>query len=429
MLIGEVFIRSAVRIIPAFFLMILAHACASGPDYLLLNKQINEGNCQLASESIDIKRYGLNMRLNFLLDSAIVNMRCGNYEESNNYLHQADELAEKLWTKSLTKQAASYLVNDYTIPYRGEDYEKAFINLFSSINYVLLGDLEEALVECRRLDSLLTLYNEKYKKKNVYKEDAFGRYLSGIIYEADRNMEDAYIDYFKAYQTFQDYEKNYGTKVPSLLIKDLIRAGKATGRQDEISSIKAEHEALDADEAGQSAKIVLIQLNGKAPVKKEDKIFVLTSKGPLSLAFPRYELSKPACSKSRMIVKGSSENKISKLELVEDVNRIALKSLSDRKLRITAKALVRLVAKQAALEQITGDKDAQRVLNIINAAVLDRADTRSWRTLPGEIYMSYQFVHEGRYGIYADYCGRENFIGDVTVKAGETKFLLFDTIQ
>ena len=43
----------------------------------------------------------------------------------------------------------------------------------------MLGKTEDALVEIRRLDTLLTGLNNKYDAKSVYKEDAFARYLSG----------------------------------------------------------------------------------------------------------------------------------------------------------------------------------------------------------------------------------------------------------
>jgi hypothetical protein len=431
MLIDKVFVGSAVKIISVSFFLIFVPACASGPDYILLDKQINEGNCQLASKSIDEKSYGLNMRLNFLLDSALINMRCGNYEESNGYFHEADELAEKLWTKSLSREAASFLINDYTIPYVGEDFEKVFINLFSAINYVLLENFDEALVECRRLDSLLTLYNDKYEKKNVYKEDAFGRYLSGLIYEAEGQVEDAYIDYYKAYQTFQDYEKKYGTITPSFVVADLIRASKAAGRQDEVASLLTtglKSKEISLDKSKGKARVVLIHLNGKSPLKKESKVIIPTPNGPLAIAFPRYEVTEPNCSKSRLIVKSDSYSNTSSSELVEDINKIAVEGLNDRKARIIAKTLARAAAKQLVMSQLTKDDNVKKLMNLLNTLVVERADTRSWRTLPGEIYMSTQFVPEGRHSISVDYCGTKNYLKDVTVTAGETKFLLFDTI-
>ena len=214
-----------------------------GINYHTLESYLVNNDCAAASDYLENhkKKYGSNRELLFLLDSAMINMLCGNYEKSNENFHRAEALTEELWTKSITKESAAFLLNDYTVPYSGEDFEKALINLFSAINYLKLGQFDDSLVEVRRLDSVLTMLNDQYSKKNIYKEDAFGRYLSGIIYEADNNLNDAYIDYYKAFHTFQDYEEKYGTPMPSVFVKDLIRVARASGRTDEVRSFIDEY--------------------------------------------------------------------------------------------------------------------------------------------------------------------------------------------
>ena len=76
-------------------------------------------------------------------------------------------------------------------------------------------------------------------------------------------------------------------------------------------------------------------------------------------------------------------------ELVEDINRIALKNLEDRRGRITLKMAARAATKQIAIHKVK-NKTARELLNIANIFV-ERADTRSWRTLPGEIYLGSLF--------------------------------------
>jgi hypothetical protein len=61
--------------------------------------------------------------------------------------------------------------------------------------------------------------------------------------------------------------------------------------------------------------------------------------------------------------------------------------------------------------------------------VVERADTRSWRTLPGEIFFTRMFVPPGSYALRAELCeGRSRDLGTVRVGPGETRFLLLDTI-
>ncbi|MGA1868459.1 MAG: COG3014 family protein [bacterium] len=408
----------------------LCGGCAPALNYRTLENHMRARNCPVAIEFLkkNKKSYGHNNTLIFLLDSAMINLRCGNYDESNTYFHKAEKLAEELWTKKLSKEAASFITNDFILPYNGEDFERALINLFSALNYVIEGKNEDALVECRRLDSLLLSFNDKYEKKNVYKEDAFGRYLSGMLYEANGNLEDAYIDYFKAFKAFQDYGKHYGTRMPESLLHDIIRVAQATGRADELDryNIGADHyTGIQQKNAEKMGRIVMIHLNGKSPVKIEDKLIVGTKEGPVSMAFPRYVVNKPQCSASTMIIKGPSKTITVEAELVEDINKIAVKNLDDRKGRIMAKAIARVALKQTATKKID-DPFLRFAANVTNTVFIEKADTRSWKTLPGEIYLARSFVPEGEYCISVNHCGGSQHLDTIHIKAGETAFLLSD---
>lgn len=423
------------------FIFALFSGCAGGINYSTLEDHIRADNCTFATEYVEKKKqeYGSNKRLLYLLDSAMVNMICGNYEKSNGYLHSAEDLAENLWTKSVSREMASFILNDYTIPYAGEDFEKAFINLISAINYAMLGEYEDALVECRRLDALLSMFNEKYGQKNIYKEDAFARYLSGIIYEAAGNLEDAFIDYYKAFQIFQDYNSDYNTPVPIILAEDMFRAAEAVDRTDDVSPYLqrvGNINLLKQKDVKKLGKIVFIHFNGKSPVKEEDRLLIPTVHGPISLAFPRYAVRRPACRKSTLSVESEDGHTEARAELVEDINSIAVKNLDDRKNRVISKTVARAAAKQAVLHAGTSEiedraaRDMVKLLfNIVNTAVIERADIRSWRTLPGEVYLARMFLSEGQYNLYVRLCGVENqSLGSIMVKAGKTGFVFFESM-
>ncbi len=420
--------------------LILLYGCAGGVKYDVLGDYIRHDKCSEASRYVEEKQkeYGPNRQLLYYLDSGMINMECGFYEKSNKSFHAAEDLAEKLWTKSISKEAASFLLNDYTIPYAGEDYERALINLFSAINYAMLKEYDEALVECRKLDANLSVFNEKYDEKNVYKEDAFGRYLSGTIYESTGNIDDAFIDYYKAFETYRDYESSYGTETPSILIEDLIRVSRLTGRSDEVDQLIRGFgiNKNNKDELSRNmGRIVFIHLNGRSPVKTDNKISVPTKRGPITIAFPRFVVTSPACTESKVVVISESGTISTDAELVEDINKIALKNLDDRKGRLILKEIARVVAKQGAIDLAADqieDESAREMtrflLNIVNTAV-ETADTRSWRTLPGEIYMTRMFLPEGWYKIQARACGsQQDIVTSTEIKAGQTKFLLHDTM-
>ncbi len=413
-------------------LAILA-GCAGQLDYKVLRTYMEADQCPAAVGYIQKHEsdYGENQRLLFLLDSGMINLICGNHAASNEFFHRAEDLAVELWTKSLSKEAASLLTNDFTIPYAGEEFEAVLINLFSAINYIKLGDLDEALVEFRRLDANLRAINDKYEKKNVYKEDAFARYLSGILYEADNSPDEAFIDYYKSLQVFRDYEKNYGTPVPRILLEDLFRNAETVRRLDEVESIEwlpSGIKWLKQEEAEGLGKIIVIHLNGRSPVKKETKIYVPTKDGPVTVSFPKYVVKPPRCRSSSVAAESASYSSEAKAELFEDINEIAVKNLADRKARVILKTALRVAAKQAAIHKIAKDDTVQQLFNLANT-MIERADTRTWRTLPGEIYLSRLFVPEGSYSLYVSQCGNTERVGGyVNVKAGDTKFVIYESM-
>jgi len=310
------------------------------------------------------------------------------------------------------------------------------IHLMSAMGYLQSGEFDEALVECRRLDSLLSLYNTKYEKKNVYKEDAFARYLSGILNEDDGELDEAFIDYLLAARAYIDYSDAYGTPMPESLPEDLLRLGVAVDRLEDAEAVLKQvpgGEWSARTDTGGEGKIVYIQFSGNAPVKVEDRVVVPTRRGPVTIAFPRMETDPPACGGGQLILRSGTAVIESDLPLVEDINRIALKNLDDRKGRIIAKTIVRAVAKQVVIQGLSsqGDDDTQNtiatVLNLINMAI-ERADTRSWRTLPGEIYMTRVFVPPGVYALGLSQCGGpRQEIKTLRIDAGQTTYVVHDT--
>ncbi len=427
------------KIICIFFVLILFTACAVTQNYDAVKKMVSSNDCDGAVAYIKKKKssYGIN-KLLFLLDLAIVNMQCKRYEPAKTLLLKAEDLSEDLWTKSISKGAASFVTNDLIIPYAGEDFERVLINFFLAISYLELGLRDEALVECRKMDTLLSMYNNKYsEKKNAYKEDAFARYISGIIHESDSETDDAYIDYKKAYETFLDYSKHYQTKVPHILMQDIIRLADIVDRKEQVKKlipnfkdIKIINQKLSL----QKGKLVVIHLNGIAPVKIDQKFTIATISGPITIAFPEYEKKRPGCDNSgfALSVEGSGRHERLNTFLVEDIDEIAIRSLSDRKGRIWAKTLVRAIAKQVAIKKVSDHSPIpfmSSVLNTANTIALEKADTRSWQMLPAQIYMTRKFVDPGKYKVYRVDCyNQEQFEKEVTIAKGETKYVIAYTM-
>jgi hypothetical protein len=83
------------------------------------------------------------------------------------------------------------------------------------------------------------------------------------------------------------------------------------------------------------------------------------------------------------------------LELAEDINKIAFKSLQDRMALEFSKTLIRAAIKKAAEHSLKKEHEGWgAVLGAVNA-LSEKADTRNWQTLPHSILYTRVPLHEG----------------------------------
>ncbi len=439
-------------LIPPFLILLLFACAAPVSHYVMVERNLLEGNYYKADSIVEQykEKYGERNAVLYYMDRGMTLHLSGSYEKSNYYLSEAEKRIDALYTKSITTESGAMFTNDNLLPYEGEDFEKVMINLVMALNYVYLGKLDDALVEARKIDHKLNLYNDKYEKKNVYKEDAFARYLSGILYEYKGELNDGFIAYSKAYGAFKDYSINYGTPVPAFLGEDLLRLSKALGLHDEHKKYREKFpnvKWIDIKEMQSNGELIFIYYSGRAPFKED---FFIDAPVPdisgdpyyLRIAFPRFVAQPSQVAYARIYtVKGSLP---ARTDLVEDITAIAKKNLDDRIGRIRAKAIGRAVvkfttaqtAKKAAAKKY--GKDAGIIVGgLLNIAsvVTEEADKRSWRTLPDKIQMARIVLPPGNYNIEVHYIGaggeimeKRTFAG-ISINSREKKILTHRVIK
>ncbi|MBW1717158.1 MAG: hypothetical protein JRJ77_15280 [Deltaproteobacteria bacterium] len=416
----------------------------------LLLTQDYASACKLVKESK--KTYAKRNAALYYLDEGILLHYAARYKESNLNLSEAESIMDELYTKSLSKEVASFLISDNTIPYRGEDFERAMVNLFMALNYVGLGDWEGALVEARKVDNTLSVINSKYDvaKRNVYKEDGFIRYLMGTLYEAEGEINDAFISYRKAEEVYRsDYVPNYGVRPPAFLIEDLLAAADAMDFEQEMREIQNAYPHVTfADMAGKTgmAEVLFVHYNGLGPEKVENSLVVPMPDGFLvKIAYPifvkrSYQISHGQITLSNM---GSGKSCHFPTVLMEDVTSIAITNLENRINRIKAKAIARATTKYLLSKQ--AEKSAEErggvmagllvkmTANIASAAT-EQADVRHWRLLPAEIRVGRAVIAPGTYRGKIDFVDARGAvmgsreIPPFSVKKKEKRFFMFRTL-
>ncbi len=389
----------------------------------------------------DPQKYGTNNQLLFLLDKGLVLHLSGEYEESIAVFEEAKLKYEQLYTQSISKGALSWLWNDYALPYRGEDFERVTINIFQALNFVALGKVEEALVEARDVDSTLNAINSQYAadQKNVYRQDAFARLLMGILYEADGNLNDALISYRMSWLAYAgDYKKQYNVEVPQILKENLLAAAQKFGDRDLADYQKAfpslSYESWDEKQS--KAQVFVVEYQGQAPIKLPVEIPIPMPDGYISqIAFPHYEKRTGNLIATAINATATDDGSVyyEKSQLGQDIAAIAVKNLNDRKVRIIAKAILRTtgkyVAEKAIEKQIArkngeGSASAVRLIGSLFNMFSEKADLRSWLTLPAQIRLGHLILEPGEYDITV---GNQD-LGHVTLEAGDKKFFIVRTL-
>ncbi|HUU39769.1 MAG TPA: hypothetical protein VMW42_02395 [Desulfatiglandales bacterium] len=358
----------------------------------------------------------------YYLDEGIVSHFAGLYQESNESLSRAESLMEELYTKSISKEAASFFINDNTVPYGGEDFERAMVNLFMGLNYVGMGRWEDALVEARKVDNTLSIINSQYEedKKNVYKEDGFIRFLMGTLYEVDDAVNDAFISYRKAEEIYENqYFPNYGVSPPTFLLENLLISAKAMDFSEELGEIKEKYPdvlSMNPAKKKEMAEVFFIHYNGLGPEKVGAHFTVPMPDGYLfTIAYPKFVKKSYRIDRGEITLRDKAFGKSYSFPtvLMDDIASIAVENLDNRINRIKAKAIARATIKYLASREAgkAAEKEGGALLgwvvkttaNIASIAT-EQADIRQWRLLPAEIRVGRAMIPQG------EYSGRIDFV-------------------
>lgn len=420
-------------IAPAICFLALAGGLLSCSSYTADNKAVvdsfRNGAYNQALEGLEKVGSKSSEPLLYLLEKSVILDRLGEFQSSRGALKRADRLVDELYTTSVSKEAMTYIYNESAQDYSGEDYEKVAIHIMLALSFLEDGDMNSAAVEARRINTRLNEINSFYKdNKNKYSEDAFGRYLAGLIHEARGDYDSAIVDYKLALKSYKmEYKAFFGVRSPP---KDLISAQYKLllkrGRSQEAGRLKASYPRQVA-QAGLSGKnygeLIVIHQLGLIARKQEYSFLVNIGREIQRFSFPKifpmnpYRFGRTGVSVGRKpFIPG---------QLVQNFDGIAARTLEDRRLRLIAKQTARLILKSQINQKARQELGplGGLVTNIFNAAT-ETADTRSWALLPSAFYLTRYTLEPGKHNIKLYHNGRLDEVRAVRIKGGKKTFLV-----
>lgn len=359
--------------------------------------------------------YGKRNMVLYYLDKGLVQQHAGKYKESDASFDIAERRMDELYTTSVSRAGGMLLINDTTMDYAGEPFERALTHVCRALNYVFLGNHDEALVESRKVERFLTELGDKVGSRSVYKDDAFARYLDALLYADAGKKDDARISYQAAQAAYADYAKNYSTPAPRFEFpKDIKSRGELVFIH--YNGV-APRKITKTFQVAWNQALPLMRQSGDAEAEDARVKNALTAGfmgSAVTVAFPAYTQDPYAIVSSEIFV---DSRPVASTILMEDVSAIAAKTLEQRmgaiKARAIARATIKYILAEAAAkaagqacDQMPGGYFAVQACKLGSrgvahgvAAGSEFADTRGWAALPAQIRMARVKLEAGKHDV------------------------------
>lgn len=350
-----------------------------------------------------------NELLLYLLELGMVYHSAGKYKEAIVRFKEAEKIATLNDYTSISQEVGSVLFNDSTKVYKGEDFEKILINLYMAIDYTLLGQWDDALVECRRVNQKLEVMIAEGKMPYLY--NSFAKYLSASLFESQWELNDAFVDY----RTVNKWMSNFPyLPAPLLRVAEKLRANQ------ELERYRKEYPEVQNYRLPKgTGEVLLILEQGRSPYKVPNPSFEMI---PMFVRNGSYFQS--------ATLKEMNSGESAKAETLFDIESTAIYELEQKMGMILTQKIGGIAAKRAmayGIGRLTKSKDAE-FLGFLLLMITDHADLRSWVTLPAKLRIARLALPAGRHDLLLDMVssGSSRQVKkweNVQVKSGRISFL------
>lgn len=427
-----------------------------------LRPQLAAGNFDAALKTID-EGTGSHDRLLTLLERGLVLHYADRWAESNEVFTAAELLAEDLYTKSVSQGAISLVSSDESIDYRARPYELVMVPYFKALNYEYLGLPRESVVEARRAEQLqaeavgATLGDVREADRGDLariRTDPFLLWFAGMLREQVGEINDAFVSYRNAAVAFQDLHDLLEVEPPGDLAEDLSRTARRLGFTAELEEVRKDCPVVFRSPASDpggadTGRVVVLLETGYVPQKTQIRFDFPVFSGktyddPNSASWELYggvgnyrtmypqrkieywvsvaapELQDPLpdpLARCRVAATGCDTARYT--VVVTNLSRAARITFDAEKPTIFFKTILRGLTKYLAQRGV--EKSAGKVgglLANIFGAVTEKADTRSWSTLPGRILVARLNLPPGRHDLRVELLDKRGQVRGVRTIAG-----------
>jgi hypothetical protein len=429
--------------------------------------------------------YGKQSELLFYMDIGMLYQYANMYDSSNRYLLRAAEVYDELFSRSITNEAASVLINDNVRPYRSKPYELVMLHQCIGFNFLAQNNVDDALVETRRTQLLFNEWERKARNDEKYTNDAMFHYISSILYESKSETSDAMISLYKSVEAFKKGPLILPSQIGDYAYYMFLMNNRESDNK-ALNLIASTSKEQVHGLVNEQSEIIVVGYAGRGPALDEsiwwgtyvkDGMLILYHKEPdgsqTSMTLPAPSLpenelrnaekgkktksgttfhvkialpgvKKIASETDVFSVNCSGTSQPVKTIVINDIERQAEKFIEDTKgatlARTIARVVLRTIAAEKAKENIRTDNGIANLLLNIGTDILtdqmEKADTRSCFLLPKTVQIARIPVKAG--GTYSvdvaalsksDVVLNSKTFSGITVGENEKKFIFYSSFK
>ncbi|MGA1845284.1 MAG: COG3014 family protein [bacterium] len=405
-----------------------------------------EGRDQLAVKELDARVRSGQDQLLHSMETGMVYYLEGDYGKCIPEWLDAEKMMERfdyrpvVSIREVSEQIGTLAVNDYLITYQGMTYERVLVHLYLALAYLMKNDQEGARIELKKAeqvqkkafdkwqekraaqlrdapeakaaeDKVLEVYKTRYGMPEHYSSfslNPLAYYLSGWLYEKEGYPDEALIDY---------------RRLRDLGVRQEYLGPLVSQLEKRMHSSWGSGEGQAGKEAGD---LFVIHQQGLIPELEELRVPVEIKGQLVIMAIPVYAQGAPSPMHLTVTV---GQERCETQELV-DVYSLALESLRERIPGMVTRQVARMLVKATASREASrkGGTLASMVTTIYNV-VSERADLRSWLTIPLSIQVGRLRLPPGRHVVHLDLVeGAGSMQVEVDIQPGEYHILDVRTI-
>ena len=429
----------------------------SNGDFTTAQALIPQSNTQHNAYNLSLLEKG---RLAFLQENWAESQLL--FDKAYQMIEQENAKANIQISKGLSNVGAA-VSNDNAIKYQVPAYEQSMLHSYQALNYVYQGQLESALVEVRKAnlvqetalkdneDAILSA-REKMLEKGVHNDalyenypsmtemiggvkngfqNAFTFYLSALLYESAGEENDAYIDYKKALEIFPD--NHYIKADVTRLAKKLNIVGGSFDENTQENSTGITKDSLNKLAHVKTGQVVILYEQGLIAEKQEVKLNLplFTRHNDMrffSFSLPVYQQAHQGENHNVQPLRLNYQQQSYISDEIVVLQSLASKQLKEQLPSIVTRQAFRVIAKEQLRRKMSKEGgDIGNILAGIYSLASEKADTRSWLTLPNRIHLLKVNLPVGQHALNLEHFNGHSVV-DVRINSNRISLINLTTV-